>query len=117
MRCSTVNTDMSRAPRQHADRADLAIVTEHTPVPVQLGWSDWKSSEVCFGDLRDIHWFQPPDAPRPLLHAYVCPTKLPAVVAGPTGGPATEPLRVCVLKSHTIAPIYFALVTRANVSR
>src|SRR5262249_52782636 len=44
-------------------------------VPVRCAWNAWRTAEVRLTDLHDIHWFQPPGAPRPLVHAYVDCTK------------------------------------------
>src|SRR5215207_6071774 len=49
---------------------------QDTRVLVQTQWDGWRTTSVRFGDLEDIHWFQPLRAPRPLIHAYVRCTKI-----------------------------------------
>ena len=95
-------------------------VIEETLIPVQREWNGWRLAEVRFKDLQDVHWFQPPGAPRALLHGYVAPA---TVVSGDLVEPAAAPappmdrLLVCVLKCHTAAPIYTALAARADQGR
>lgn len=93
-------------------------VNDEVLVPVQCGWDNWRLAEVRLKDLEDVHWFQPPGAPRALVHGYVAPS---TVVSGTlTAQPADDPpgrVLVCVIKSHTAAPIYTALATRANQAR
>ena len=93
-------------------------VTEETLIPVQREWNGWRLAEVRIKDLQDVHWFQPPGAPRALLHGYVSPS---TVVSGdlvqPSGGAAADRLLVCVIKCHTAAPIYTALASRADQAR
>ncbi|HUE88141.1 MAG TPA: hypothetical protein VMO26_18870 [Vicinamibacterales bacterium] len=92
--------------------------TEETLIPVQREWNGWRLSEVRFKDLQDVHWFQPPGAPRALLHGYVAPS---TVVSGDlvekTGGQPPDRLLVCVIKCHMAAPIYTALAARADQAR
>jgi hypothetical protein len=65
-------------------------------------WNDWRLATARLQDLRDVHWYQPKGAPRPLLHAYL---------AGPQSGN-----RVCVLRSHNVPSVYEELVRRAATS-
>ena len=44
-------------------------------VPVRCAWNAWQTVEVRLEDLQNVHWYQPPGAPRPMLHAYVDCTK------------------------------------------
>lgn len=90
-------------------------VIEDTLIPVQREWNDWRLAEVRFKDLQDVHWFQPPGAPRALLHGYVAPATVVsgALAEAPDGSP-DDRLLVCVLKCHTALPIYTALVARAD---
>ena len=93
-------------------------VTEETLIPVQREWNGWRLAEVRIKDLQDVHWFQPPGAPRALLHGYVSPS---TVVSGDlvqsSGDEAADRLLVCVIKCHTAAPIYTALAARADQAR
>ena len=93
-------------------------ITEEPLIPVQREWNGWRLAEVRFNDLKDVHWFQPAGAPRPLLHGYVVPS---ALVSGDLmeQGVATpaERLLVCVIKCHMAAPVYTALAARAGAAR
>lgn len=92
--------------------------TEDTLIPVQREWNGWRLAEVRFKDLQDVHWYQPPGAPRALLHGYVSPS---TVVSGdlvePSHEHAPDRLLVCVIKCHMAAPIYTALAARADHAR
>jgi hypothetical protein len=91
-----------------------ATISEDTCVSVQREWDGWQSADVRVGDLEDIHWWQPPRAPRPLLHAYITLSKLGDIAwAGVTEAAATTRLLVCVLKSHTPPDTYTALASRS----
>src|SRR5688572_13991907 len=83
-------------------------------VPVQLQWDGWRTAEVPLAALHDIHWFQPPGAPRPMVHAYVSAATLPDT-APPLrhAGETTQLLRVCVLKHHTPSTVYDTLSKQA----
>ena len=85
-------------------------------IRVHCEWHGWRSAEVRFGDLRDVHWFQPPGAPNSLIHAYVPCT---ALVTGDIAHEcvrmsAPHRLLVCVLKRHAIPSAYAALVRYAD---
>jgi hypothetical protein len=85
-------------------------------VQVQREWDGWKTAEVRLADLRDVHWFQPDRAPRPLLHGYI---SCSAIVSGEIPhecSPIRAPhqLLVCVLKSHTVPSAYMELARRAD---
>jgi hypothetical protein len=87
-----------------------------TLVVVQRDWDGWRTAQVKFGDLEDIHWFQPSRAPRPLIHAYV---SCASIVSGELPHdcrqtPAPHRLLVCVLKSHTAPWIHAELTARAD---
>jgi hypothetical protein len=94
------------------------VFSEETLIPVQREWNGWRLAEVHLKDLQDVHWFQPPGAPRALLHGYVLPSD---VVAGAlvenAQEAATDRLLVCVIKCHMAAPIYTALAARADQAR
>jgi hypothetical protein len=87
-----------------------------TLVQVQREWDGWKTAEVRLSDLRDVHWFQPDRAPRPMVHGYI---SCSAIVSGEIPhecSPAHAPhqLLVCILKSHTVPSAYMELVRRAD---
>jgi hypothetical protein len=92
--------------------------TEETLIPVQREWNGWRLAEVRVKDLQDVHWFQPPGAPRALLHGYVSPS---TVVSGDlierAGAEAPDRLLVCVIKCHMAAPLYTALAAKADQIR
>jgi hypothetical protein len=67
------------------------------------------------GDLRSVHWFQPPGAPHPLLHAVISCSD---IVTGDiphdcASTPGRHRLLVCVLKRHALSSIYVALSSMA----
>jgi hypothetical protein len=78
-------------------------------------WKGWRTAEVRFRDLLAVHWFQPNQAPHPLVHGYVSCTQL---VTGeiPHHCSRTAPHRllVCVLKSHTLPAAFAELARRAD---
>jgi hypothetical protein len=85
-------------------------------IRVHREWRGWRSAEVRFGDLRDIHWLQPSGAPHSLIHAYVSCT---AMVTGEIphdcdGTSAPHRLLVCVLKRHALPSAYATLVRYAD---
>jgi len=80
-------------------------------VRVHHTWHGWRSAEVRLGDLQSVHWFQPPGAPHPLLHAVISCSD---VVTGDiphdcASTPGRHRLLVCVLKRHALSSIYIAL--------
>ena len=79
-------------------------------------WDDWRSVMVRVEDLTDVHWHQPTRAPRPLIHAYVVcrGTGTDVPVHSCEAGAAPHRLRVCILKCHTLRPVYADLVRRAD---
>jgi hypothetical protein len=87
-----------------------------TLVIVQREWDGWRTAQVRLGDLEDVHWFQPPRAPRALIHAYV---NCSSIVSGELPhecrqGSEPHRLLVCVIKIHTAPWIYDELASRAN---
>jgi hypothetical protein len=87
-----------------------------TRVMVQRQWDGWRITSIPLSDLHEIHWDQPPHAPRPLIHAYVwCPSVDPRDFPHDCV-PATAPHRVqvCILKIHTPTAVYAELVKRAD---
>ena len=93
--------------------------TECALVTVQLGWADWRLAQVPMEALRDVRWFQPAGAPRELLHANVPMSALIAaeLIAANQREQLPEQLPVCILKRHTVPPIYGALASLADASR
>ena len=91
------------------------ILDNTTPVSVQLEWNGWQSADVRVDDLENVHWWQPPGAPRALLHAYVMSAKLNTGEVGSTNANDSlqQRLLVCVLKSHTPPATYNALVSKS----
>jgi hypothetical protein len=91
------------------------VITAQRPellVVVQRDWNGWRKAMAPFGALQDVHWHQPPGAPRPLIHAFVGCDR---IVSGDvphecTAGTHPHRLRVCVLKCHT-PPEAFQLLT------
>lgn len=85
---------------------------------VQAAWNAWQSAEVRLEHLQNVHWLQPPGAPRPLLHAYVlCTDVVNGNLPHECHAGAPHRLLVCVLKSHTIPSVYGELSRRAAAQR
>lgn len=96
----------------------MTVVTEDTPITVQREWDGWRRAEVRLGDLHDVHWLQPPGAPRAIVHGYVSPA---ALLSGdlqlePTSVGRDERLLVCVIRCHVACDAYNALTARARPS-
>ena len=73
---------------------------------------------ISIDDLEDVHWYQPQGAPRPIMHAYVRATRVPRQLLQDSGlASSPERIRVCILKCHTMAKAYDALLTRVVVPR
>lgn len=92
---------------------------DETLISVHREWNGCRTAEIRLRDLQEIHWFQPPGAPRPLMHAYV---SCASIVSGDmphdcdrSGGP--HRLLVCVLKKHTLPSAYMELTERAREQR
>ena len=88
-------------------------------IRVQSEWNGWRSAEIRLRDLQSVHWFQPDEAPHPLLHAFILCTNL---VSGdiPHDCDRTPPphrLLVCVLKRHTTPSTYAHIARRADEQR
>jgi hypothetical protein len=88
-------------------------------IRVQSEWDGWRSAELRLGDLQDVHWLQPAEAPHPLVHAYIVCSR---IVTGDiphdcdrTASP--HRLLVCILKRHTIPTVYTELARRADDRR
>jgi hypothetical protein len=75
-------------------------------------WKGWQTAEVRFRDLLGVHWFQPNQAPHPLVHGYICCTQIVSgEIPHACGRTAPHRLLVCVLRSHTL-PTAFAELAR-----
>jgi hypothetical protein len=86
-------------------------------IRVQAHWNDWSDAAIRLDDLQDVHWHRPPGAPHPLLHGYVCCSR---ILTGDIphwceAKSAPHRLHVCVLKGHTLSPVYSELIRRADV--
>lgn len=88
-------------------------------IRVHREWHGWRSAEVRFSDLRDIHWSQPVGAPHSLIHAYVsCTDLVTGDIPHDCDGRSTpHRMLVCVLKRHAIPSAYAALVRDADRQR
>jgi hypothetical protein len=86
-----------------------------TLVQVRCAWNAWRTAEARLADLRDVHWYQPVGAPRPLLHAYVDCTKLLSggIPHDCSAGRGPHRLLVCVLKRYTAPLTYGELAEMA----
>ncbi len=89
---------------------------ESAVVEVRRAWNAWRTADVRACDLRQIHWFQPAGAPRPLVHAYVDCTD---IVRGEVPhdcrlGSGPHELLVCVLKRFVAPAVYDALTRLAD---
>ena len=65
---------------------------------------------------RGVHWHQPDDAPRSILHAYVqCDRIVSGVIVHicPEGS-VPHRLRVCILRAHTFASTFQELSRHAG---
>jgi hypothetical protein len=83
-------------------------------VPVQREWSDWRVAQARMCDLEDVHWFQPPNAPRDLIHAYVrSETLVSGFLGDAQANELPERILVCVIKRHTTPETYAALTDLA----
>lgn len=88
-------------------------------IRVQAEWDGWRNAEVRLGDLRDVHWFQPPRAPHALVHGCISCSDIATGDIPHDCDPRSAPHRllVCILKRHTIPPVYAALAQRAGDQR
>jgi hypothetical protein len=78
-------------------------------------WKGWRTAEVRLRDLLDVHWFQPNQAPHPLVHGYVsCTQFVTGEIPHRCSGTAPHRLLVCVLKSRTVPTTFAELARRAD---
>jgi hypothetical protein len=85
-------------------------------VSITAPWNDWRSALVRLDALSEPHWYQPPGAPRPLLHAYVGCASIGGGHLTHVCEAASAPHRilVCVLKCHNTLAVYDELASRAG---
>ena len=87
-------------------------VDQNVVVRVHVAWNGWQYADVPLAILKDVHWYHPVGAARPLVHAYV-PSEVFGAVAS-FGVRMASRLHVCVLKGHALASAYQALVRYAD---
>jgi hypothetical protein len=94
-------------------------VRDQKAVVVRSEWHVWRTATVALDDLSDVHWAQPPGAPRPLIHAYVyCTAILSGVLTHDCRStPAPHRLKVCILKCSNGQTLFEDLVRQADARR
>jgi hypothetical protein len=92
------------------------VQIDETLIRVHRDWNGCRTAEVRLGDLQQTHWFQPPGAPRPLVHGYMSCTSIVSGDIPHDCNRTDEPHRllVCVLKKHNLASAYMELARRAD---
>ena len=92
---------------------------DDTLICLHADWKHCQTASARFADLHDVHWHQPPGAPRALLHGYVACADIVTGAIPHTCDPTTAPhrLHVCVLKRHTIPVVYAELARLADQRR
>ena len=65
-------------------------------IRVQREWNGWEIVDVPIDELRNIHWFQPVGAPRPMVHGFLAD------------------VRVCILKKHNPPDLYQEVQEKAD---
>lgn len=95
-----------------------SIPIENAIVVVQSEWNGWRTATVRVAHLEELHWAQPPGAPRPLLHALVPCTRLQSghIAHHCEASAPPHDLLVCVLKSHTQSAVFAELSRRADAA-
>jgi len=85
-------------------------------IRVHSAWDGWRNAEVRLGDLRDVHWFQPPRAPHALVHGSISCSSITTgdIPHDCDRRSAPHRLLVCILKKHTIPTVYAELARRAD---
>jgi hypothetical protein len=101
-----------------------AMATENTTrsetlVAVRGEWDGWRAADVEARNLTELHWSQPPGAPRAIVHGFI---RCSDIVRGDlphgcerTAGP--HRLLVCILKRHNPPSVYAAIERRAREAR
>jgi hypothetical protein len=107
-----------RQMKQTMNATPSGRVDQEALVPVQRAWNAWRVAHARLRDLEDVHWFQPPGAPRLLLHAYLSAASIVtgSLVDASEASHLPERLLVCVIKCHTTPATYSTLATRADSS-
>ena len=87
-----------------------------TLIQVHDEWKGWRTAEVRVDDLESVHWFQPGEAPHPLVHGYILCTRIVtgAIPHRCEGQGSPHRLLVCVLKRHTLPTVFEELARRAD---
>jgi len=85
-----------------------------TVVQVRDAWRGWRTAEVQVEDLQRIHWFQPPGAPRSIVHAYVKCTNLRGDIPHHCTSGGQHRVRVCILKRCVAPSVHAELARRAD---
>jgi hypothetical protein len=86
-----------------------------TVVQVRDAWRGCRTAEVDVNDLEDVHWWQPPGAPRSIVHAYVLCSRLTGDIPHDcTTKRQPHRLRVCVLKRSVAPSVHDELARRAD---
>ena len=85
-------------------------------ITVHGDWRGWRSASIRLSDLRNVHWFQPQQAPRPLLHGYISCSDIVEGEIEHRCSQTRRPhrLRVCVLKRHALPSAYAMLARQAD---
>ena len=92
--------------------------SEDAIVAVQTEWNGWRTAMVHVSDLQEIHWAQPPGAPRPLLHATVSCDRVASgeILRLCKQMPLSHRLRVCLLKCHLPTSVFERLAAQADAA-
>jgi hypothetical protein len=99
-------------------RASLSEPEVGTLVVVQQEWNGWRKAMAPLYALEGVHWHQPHGAPKPLIHAWVPCSALQSgdIPHDCAQAPSPHRLLVCVLKCHTGAAAFDALVALADAN-
>lgn len=94
------------------------MTREDAIVAVQTEWNGWRTAMVYVADLEEIHWAQPPGAPRPLLHAVVSCDRVGSgeVERLCRQTPPPRRLVVCLLKCHLPSGVFERLASQADTA-
>ena len=81
---------------------------------VQSTWNGWQTAMIRLGDVEDLHWWQPPGAPRPLAHGYIHSADILSGHITDLRESASSRHLVCILKRHTASAVYAEIVRRSD---
>src|SRR3954468_10602170 len=92
--------------------------SEDAIVAVQTEWNGWRTAMVHVSDLQDIHWAQPPGAPRPLLHATESCDRVASgeILRLCKQMPLSRLLRVCLLRCHLPTSVFERLAALVDAA-